>query len=150
MAPERSPDGDGPAPPEGGPESAEYSGIDLPGNHHLYFGDDPPTPTLSDAAAMAEIDFRYYTNHDPAQLRTGEGNSLVLLDEGQEGSFATCAGETRFTRQIDAGLAAPGTQICVRTHGGHLALVTVTARSAPGEPSDYLTVDATVWRDALD
>ncbi|ONK15196.1 serine/threonine-protein kinase [Streptomyces sp. MP131-18] len=147
-APERSPDG-GPAQPDGEPEPAEYTGIDLPGNHHLFFGDDPPAPSLSDADTAAEIDFRYFTNSDPAQLRTGQGNSLVLLGEDQEGSFATCAAETRFTRQIDAGTVASGTQVCVRTGAGHLALVTVTGRSAADEPSDYLTVDATVWRDAL-
>jgi hypothetical protein len=69
----------------------------------------------------------------------------VLLEQGQKGSFAVCVSEAEATERVGMGLVTGGSQLCVRTAAGHVALVTFEALPAV---EDELTVDVTVWRDA--
>jgi hypothetical protein len=117
---------------------------------HFSFDDEPLVPTQSDSHNTGEIDFRYFRQTEQADaLRTKEGNTLTLLDEGTEGSLAACRAQTRFADRIALDLVGEGSQLCVRTAEGHVALVTVAALPSGSGPSDYITVDASVWRDAL-
>ncbi|MEO3752887.1 serine/threonine-protein kinase [Streptomyces sp. B6B3] len=134
--------------PEPEPEPATYRDIDLPAGYHLYFGEEPVAPRESGSWNMTEIDFRYFTGGDVPQLRTAEGNEMVLLD-GQRGSLDVCRADTRYTETVGLDVVKADDQLCVRTAAGHVALVTVTGRSPETDPSDYLSVDVTVWRDAL-
>ncbi|MGP3970847.1 protein kinase domain-containing protein [Streptomyces sp. 6N223] len=128
------------------PDAAEYPGLAIPAGYHLYLGEDPVEPRASGAWNMAQIDFRYFTGEDPALLRTAEGNTLVLLEAGEEGSFAACAADdAQAVASVSMDRVEEGSQVCVRTAAGHVALITVTG--LPGA-EDTLTVDATVWRDA--
>ncbi|MDT0344769.1 serine/threonine-protein kinase [Streptomyces litchfieldiae] len=130
--------------PDPEPEAAQYPGIDLPYGYHVFFGSDPLTPIQSNADNRTEVDFRYYDG----LVRTAEGNTLVLLDGTGNGSLATCRAETRFTDRIALTHLAEGSQICVRTAAGHIGLITITGLPTADGPSDYLAIDATVWRDA--
>jgi hypothetical protein len=131
------------------PQAAEYPGLTIPAGYHLYLGEDPVTPRESGAWNMAQIDFRYYTAEDPALLRTAEGNTLVLLGPGEDGSFASCVADgARAVASVGMDRVAEGSQICVRAAAGHVALITIT--SLPAASDESLTVDATVWRDALE
>ncbi|MCX5397458.1 hypothetical protein [Streptomyces sp. NBC_00102] len=76
--------------------------------------------------------------------------SMVLLDPGQQGSLDVCRSETRFTEQLDLARLVKGTQICVRTEAGHLGLIVVRALPSETAAAHYMTVDATVWRNAIE
>ncbi|MEK8144544.1 hypothetical protein NKH18_31130 [Streptomyces sp. M10(2022)] len=43
-----------------------------------------------------------------------------------------------------------GTQVCVRTDAGHLGLVVVRGLASESAASNYITVDVTVWRNAVE
>ncbi|WP_049564251.1 serine/threonine-protein kinase [Streptomyces sp. SBT349] len=133
-------------PPPADPEPAHYPGIELAAGDHLFLDQHPVVPRDSGSWNMAEIDFRYFTAGDPPRLRTALGNELVLLRPEERGSLATCRAETRSTEAIDMARVTEGSQVCVRTVAGHIALVDITALPAEGET--HLTLDATVWRDA--
>lgn len=77
-----------------------------------------------------------------------DGN-LVLLDPGQEGSLAACRADTRFTKNIYVNRLSKGRQVCVTTGSGHMGLVTVQGFSSEDSPSTYMTLDLTVWRNAV-
>ncbi len=78
-----------------------------------------------------------------------EGGTLVLLDPGQQGSLAACRADTRFTETVYVNKLSKGRQVCVTTGTGHMGLVTVQGFSAEDSPSTYLTLDVTVWRNAV-
>ncbi|MGP4113827.1 protein kinase domain-containing protein [Streptomyces sp. 4N509B] len=133
------------------PPSDTYTGLDIPAGYHLHLGSDPLAARASGTWNMTEIDFRYFTGGDPALLRTAEGNELVSLPAGRPGSFAACVAETTragAVTEVSLDDVAVGSQLCVRTAAGHLALVTLTGTPDTGR-GDHVTVDATVWRRAL-
>lgn len=41
-----------------------------------------------------------------------------------------------------------GSQLCVHTATGHMGLVTIPGAATANDPSEYITVDITVWRNA--
>jgi hypothetical protein len=133
--------------PEPAPEPARYEDVTLPANDHLYFGQHPVAPRPSGSWNVPEIDFRYYTAAAPARLRTAEGNLMALLDGGRRGSLAACREDGPGDAEwIEMDRIAAGSQVCVRTDEGHVALVTIDGVDPGG---DALTLDAAVWRDAL-
>lgn len=73
----------------------------------------------------------------------------MLLDPGQEGSLAACRADTRFTKNLYLNKLSKGRQVCVTTGTGHMGLLTVQGFSAEGSPSTYMTLDVTVWRNAV-
>ncbi|WP_327411987.1 serine/threonine-protein kinase [Streptomyces sp. NBC_01233] len=126
------------------PTPTEHKGINLTAGYHLTLGDDDVRPQQGE-------DGGYELSYDTGaylDAETSDGN-MVLLDPGQEGSLATCRAETRFAKNIYLNKISKGRQICVTTGTGHMGLVTVQGFSPEGSPSKYLTLDVTVWRNAI-
>ncbi|WP_326769724.1 protein kinase [Streptomyces sp. NBC_01591] len=125
------------------PKPVPYKGINLTAGYHLTLGDNTVRPQKGE-------DGGYELSYDTGGYLDAEstGGSLVLLDPGQAGSLATCLAETRFTETIELNTISQGRQICVTTGTGHMGLVTIQGLSAEESPSEYLTLDLTVWRNA--
>nr|QNS30812.1 hypothetical protein [Streptomyces sp.] len=125
------------------PEPAEYKGINLPAGYHLTLGDDDVRPQKGE-------DGGYELSYDTGRYLDSEttGGTLVLLDPGQVGSLDVCRAETRFTETIELSTLSKGRQICVTTGTGHMGLVTVQGLPSEDSPSEYMTLDLTVWRNA--
>lgn len=125
------------------PEPADFTGINLTLGYHLTLGDDEVRPQDGeDAGYELTYDSGGYLEAE------AEGGKLVLLDPGQQGSLDICRTETRFADEIGVDKLAKGRQVCVITGTGHLALVTYQGHSSDDSPSDYMTIDVTVWRNA--
>ncbi|MGE7078491.1 hypothetical protein ACQKH1_09230 [Staphylococcus capitis] len=73
---------------------------------------------------------------------------MVLLNNAEHGSLATCRRVTRYAENIHLSQLSKGSQICVHTVSGHIGLVTYRGAAGRSSPSDYITVDLTVWRNA--
>ncbi|WP_406096580.1 serine/threonine-protein kinase [Streptomyces sp. NBC_01013] len=125
------------------PEPADFTGINLTAGYHLTLGDQDVRPQDGE-------DDGYELAYDTGGYLDAEsdGGRLVLLDPGQEGSLATCRSETRFTSNIYVDKLSKGRQVCITTGTGHLGLLTYQGHSPEDSPSDYMTIDLTVWRNA--
>ncbi|MEV4947807.1 serine/threonine-protein kinase [Streptomyces sp. NPDC053755] len=126
------------------PKPDVHKGIDLTAGYHLTLGDGSLRPQIGE-------DGGYELSYDTGGYLDAESQdgNLVLLDPDQEGSLATCRAETRFTKDVYVNKLSEGRQVCVTTGTGHLGLVTVRGFSAEDSPSTYLTLDVTVWRNAV-
>ncbi|MFD3698286.1 protein kinase [Streptomyces sp. NPDC058646] len=134
-------------PKQGGtsdPKPADYKAVNLTAGYHLTLGDEAVRPQQGE-------DGGYELSYDTGGYLDAEshGGNLVLLDPGQEGSLATCRAETRFTQNVYVNKLSKGRQVCVTTGSGHLGLVTVQGFSGEDSPSTYMTLDLTVWRNAV-
>ncbi|MFD6972125.1 serine/threonine-protein kinase [Streptomyces sp. NPDC059979] len=126
------------------PTPTDHKGINLTAGYHLTLGDEDLRPQQGE-------DGGYELSYDTGgylDAETSTGN-LVLLDPGQEGSLAACRADTRFTKNLYLNKISKGRQICVTTGSGHMGLVTVQGFSPEGSPSKYMTLDVTVWRNAV-
>ncbi|MCX5140512.1 serine/threonine-protein kinase [Streptomyces sp. NBC_00338] len=125
------------------PKPADYPGINLTAGYHLTLGDEDVRPQDGE-------DSGYELSYDTGGYldAEAEGGRLVLLDPGQEGSLETCRSDTRFTSNIYVDKLSKGRQVCITTGTGHLALLTYQGHSPEDSPSDYMTIDLTVWRNA--
>ncbi|WP_217189752.1 serine/threonine-protein kinase [Streptomyces buecherae] len=129
------------------PEPVTKNGINLPEGYHLFFASDPIGPENG----STDSDIAYYNSFGDRELRTGSTDTkLVLLNNAQEGSLETCRNETRFATTIGFDRLSKGSRICVRTGSGHIGLVTFNGPAPESDPSDYVKLDVTVWRNALD
>lgn len=130
--------------PAADPKPAEFKGINLTAGYHLTFSDDTVRPQLGE-------DGGYELSYDTGSYLDAEttGGTMVLLDPGQEGSLATCRADTRFSKEVYVNKLSKGRQLCVFTGAGTLGLVTVQGFSAEDSPSKYITLDVTVWRNAV-
>ncbi|MFE2746085.1 serine/threonine-protein kinase [Streptomyces scopuliridis] len=126
------------------PKPTAYKSINLTAGYHLTLGDDPVRPQQGE-------DGGYELSYDTGGYLDAEGSegSLVLLDAGQQGSLAACRADTRYTKELYLDKLSKGRQVCVTTGTGHIGLVTVQGFSAEDAPSTYMTVDLTVWRNAV-
>ncbi|MFI6948360.1 serine/threonine-protein kinase [Streptomyces sp. NPDC050422] len=125
------------------PEPADYPGINLTAGYHLTLGEEDVRPQDGE-------DNGYELSYDTGGYldAEAEGGRLALLDPGQEGSLATCRSETRFMSSIYVDKLSKGRQVCITTGTGHLALLTYQGHSPEDSPSEYMTIDLTVWRNA--
>ncbi|MFC8535456.1 protein kinase [Streptomyces sp. NPDC057249] len=124
------------------PTPEDFNGINLTRGYHLTFGD-------SDVRPQDGTDGGYDLTYESGYLDAeSEGGRLTLLDPGQEGSLDVCRSETRFADTIPLEQLSKGRQVCVTTGTGHMALVTYQGHSPEDSPSDYITLDVTVWRNA--
>ncbi|WP_416971864.1 serine/threonine-protein kinase [Streptomyces sp. 4F14] len=132
------------------PTPASYKGIDLPINHFLRFTDTPPKPTNPGVSTRnsEQSDFYFFQGNDD-ELIGSVGRKVVVLDAGQQGTLQTCRTATRFTRELPLPQVPVGTRLCVTTSAGHIALVTYRGSSPAKDPSRYVTVDVTVWKNAV-
>ncbi|WP_433547826.1 serine/threonine-protein kinase [Streptomyces sp. CA-294286] len=132
--------------PRPDPKPVTYKGVNLTNDYYVRFSDSPPRPIHSgDAAYEADSDFYYWSDERYLGSRS---KKISLLNNSQQGSLRTCRDETRFTERLTLSQVSPGSQICVHTKAGHIALVTYRGRSSASDPSDYVTLDLTLWRNA--
>ncbi|MFT2017521.1 hypothetical protein ACMA1D_17035, partial [Streptomyces sp. 796.1] len=129
------------------PKPVQYNGINLPDDYHLFFAADPIKPDDGDT----KNDVVYTNSLGDRSLSTqSNGSKLVLLNNAQEGSLDTCRTETRFATTINFDRIPKGARICVRTGSGHIGLITFNGFAPESDPSDYIKIDLTVWRNALE
>ncbi|MFF8271686.1 serine/threonine-protein kinase [Streptomyces sp. NPDC016562] len=136
------------------PQPVSYQGIDVPQNHQLMFADNPPRPAEEPTGAgvlYGHADLFYYRDRMFGDEKVGTANGkLVLLNNTEKGSLETCRAVTRFTEKVGMDQLTDGSQMCVLSKAGHIAVATFRGKSGANEPSKYLTVDLTIWRNAED
>ncbi|MFJ8676390.1 hypothetical protein [Streptomyces sp. NPDC093589] len=118
--------------------------MQLPDDYHLEFSGDPRQPKDSN------YDDLYYLCDFSGCYVASYNTKLVLLNNAEHGALDTCRNSTRYTDRIDQKQLSQGSQICIRTAAGHIALLTYKGASADAGPSRYVTFDAKVWRNAVD
>ncbi|MGQ4487893.1 protein kinase [Streptomyces sp. SAS_281] len=130
--------------PTSDPTPEDFTGINLTQGYHLTFGDAEVRPQEGE-------DEGYELTYDSGGYleAESEGGKLILLDPGQAGSLDVCRAETRFANDIGISKLSKGRQLCVTTGTGHMGLVTYQGHSPEDSPSDYVTIDVTVWRNAM-
>ncbi|MEU9081418.1 serine/threonine-protein kinase [Streptomyces sp. NPDC048357] len=134
------------------PQPAEYKGIDLTENYFVMLADNPPRPTDKKGSTVGSKGDVFYQPRvlnvvDRDEIGTGNGK-LVLLAGGQQGSLGSCRSETRYAKSIRLDQLGDGSQFCVLSDAGHIALATYRGASGGSDPSKYVTLDLTVWRNA--
>ncbi|BBC36761.1 hypothetical protein SGFS_080550 [Streptomyces graminofaciens] len=124
------------------PKPVTYKGINIPAEYYVQFEDSPPKPQDDDTSI-------YYSDlyYSDDALRSGN-DKIVLLNNAQQGSLKTCREETRYAETVSLSQLSKGSQLCVHTGSGHIALVTYRGTAPEGDPSDYVSVDLTIWRNA--
>ncbi|MEI7031752.1 serine/threonine-protein kinase [Streptomyces pratensis] len=133
------------------PEPVSYDGIDLTANYALMLADHPPRPVDGEGSGVmyGKADFYYYRDSLFGDEKVGSANGkLVVLKNSQKGSLEVCRDETRYTEKIGLDQLTSGSQVCVLSKAGHIAVVTYRGRSEESDPSRYISVDLTVWRNA--
>ncbi|MFE2978201.1 protein kinase [Streptomyces sp. NPDC059258] len=133
------------------PRPVSYEDIDVTANYALKLADNPPRPQEDDGSGVSygKGDFYFYWDSLFGDERVGSANGkLVVLKNSQKGSLKVCREETRFTEKIELDQLTSGSQICVLSKAGHIAVVTYRGKAGPDDPSRYITIDLTVWRNA--
>ncbi|MFB6806173.1 protein kinase [Streptomyces sp. NPDC056387] len=133
------------------PTPTSHQGVNLTANYQLMLADNPPRPgTGGDAGVLYNHgDLYFYLDTLFGDTKVGTDNGkLVVLNNSQKGSLETCRAETRYTEKIGLDQLSDGTEICVLSDAGHIAVATYRGRSGAKDPSTYITLDLTVWRNA--
>ncbi|MFG2605546.1 serine/threonine-protein kinase [Streptomyces sp. NPDC048514] len=133
------------------PKPISFKGIDVPMDYYVRFADSPPKPLHDDIGSryVDDADLYYDTNgFGDEKILGSSGNKIVLLNNAQQGSLATCRAETRYAEEAKLSQLSTGSQMCVHTTSGHIALVTFRGTAPKSDLGDYMTVDVTVWRNA--
>ncbi|MFI6082835.1 serine/threonine protein kinase [Streptomyces sp. NPDC051217] len=133
------------------PQPVSYKGIDLTEGYELMLADSPPRPVESEDAAYGNGDlyFNVIDYLEEANIGTANGK-FVLLNNTQKGSLETCRTETRFTEKIGLDQLSNGSEICVLSDAGHIAVATYRGKSGEDDPGQYVTIDLEIWRNAED
>ncbi|MEU3462038.1 serine/threonine-protein kinase [Streptomyces sp. NPDC006733] len=133
------------------PQPVSYTGINIPGSYTLYLTDEPPRPKKAEVGVHYEGDFGYSTDFiEGANVSTHGGkNTLALVQPGEPATLAGCRANTRYTETIKQDTISKGTKICVTTKAGHIGLVTIRGFGSSGSGTGYVSVDLTVWRNAV-
>ncbi|MFE5773202.1 serine/threonine-protein kinase [Streptomyces sp. NPDC056485] len=133
------------------PTPASYKGINLTANYQIMLADNPPRPGTGGNAGVlynhGDVYFYLDTLFGDTKLGTDNGK-LVVLNNSQKGSLETCRAETRYTEKIGLDQLTDGSEICVLSDAGHIAVLTYRGKSGEKDPSTYITLDLTVWRNA--
>lgn len=134
------------------PKPVSYKGIDVTENYFLMLADNPPRPKGGQDPAFASKGDLYFQPRVTNVVESDEigrrNGKLVLLNNAQKGSLATCRSETRYSETITLDQLGDGSQICVLSDAGHIAVATYRGVSGGSDPSRYITLDLTVWRNA--
>ncbi|WUN82808.1 protein kinase [Streptomyces erythrochromogenes] len=134
------------------PQPVAYPGIDVPQNHQLMFADNPPRPAEEPTGAgvlYGHADLFFYRDTLFGDEKFGSTNGkLVLLNNSEKGSLETCRAVTRFTEKIGLDQLTDGSQVCVLSKAGHIAVATFRGRTGGAKETAFITVDLTVWRNA--
>jgi serine/threonine protein kinase len=133
------------------PKPVSYQGIDLTESYELMLADNPPLPIEGEDVAYGGGDLYFSAVRflDEAALGTANGK-LVLLNNTQKGSLQTCRTETRYTERIALDQLSNGSEICVLSDAGHIAVATYRGKSGKNDPGSYITIDLQIWRNAED
>ncbi|MEV6042917.1 serine/threonine protein kinase [Streptomyces xanthochromogenes] len=133
------------------PAPASYQGINLTANYQLMLADSPPRPGSGGDAGVTynhgDLYFYKDTMFGDTKLGTDNGK-LVVLNNSQKGSLATCRAETRYTETIGLDQLTDGSEVCVLSDAGHIAVATYRGKSGANDPSTYITLDLRIWRNA--
>ncbi|MFF7530383.1 serine/threonine-protein kinase [Streptomyces bobili] len=131
------------------PQPVTYKGINIPKDYYIRFADSPPKPIEDNSSYDNEdADLFYYDVYEDAL--SSQGDKIVLLNNSQQGSLKTCREETRYAERVSLSQLSRGSQLCVHTTSGHIALVTFKGSAPESDPSNYVSVDLTLWRNAED
>ncbi|MCX4545630.1 serine/threonine-protein kinase [Streptomyces sp. NBC_01565] len=133
------------------PTPASYKGINLTANYQLMLADNPPRPASGGNVGVLynHGDLYFYVDSLFGDARVGTNNGkLVVLNNSQKGSLETCRSETRYTEKIGLDQLTDGTELCVLSDAGHVAVATYRGKSRENDPSNYITFDLTIWRNA--
>lgn len=131
-----------------GTSPVHHRDVDIPAGHAIQLRNDPLVPEATGDDPFPEGDFALY-DLGIALTTDRQGNQMVLLDSTEQGSLDTCRTASRYTRHISRSDAPAGSQICLTTALGDVALVTVNGYAPADSPSQYVSVDLTVWYDAV-
>ncbi|WP_406509356.1 serine/threonine-protein kinase [Streptomyces sp. NBC_00212] len=133
------------------PTPASYKGINLTANYQLMLADNPPRPGTGGSAGVSynhgDLYFYMDTLFGDTKLGTDNGK-LVVLNNSEKGSLETCRAETRYTETIGLDQLTDGSEICVLSDAGHIAVATYRGKSGTNDPSKYITLDLKIWRNA--
>jgi hypothetical protein len=131
------------------PKPVSYQGIDLTEGYQIMLADNPPRPVEGEDLAYGNGDLYFSVVRflDEAAIGTANGK-FVLLNNTQKGSLATCRTETRYTEEISLTQLGDGSQFCVLSDAGHVAVATYRGKSGDREAGSYVTVDLQIWRNA--
>ncbi|MFF6782670.1 protein kinase [Streptomyces sp. NPDC012510] len=132
--------------PRPDPKPVTYKGISIPLDYYVRFADSPPKP-IHDYTPYDNSDADFYYDSLHGNAVASQSDKVVLLNNAQQGSLKTCREETRYADEILLSQLSRGTQLCVHS-SGHIALVTFRGTGPENDPSDYVTVDVTIWRNA--
>ncbi|MET9593106.1 serine/threonine-protein kinase [Streptomyces sp. NPDC006516] len=137
--------------PTADPKPFSYSGVDVPEGYKIMLADSPPRPLESEDAAYdgGDLYFGVVRFLDEASIGTANGK-LVLLNNTQKGSLETCRTETRYAKKIGLDQLSNGSEICVLSDAGHVAVATYRGRSGESDPGSYVTIDLRIWRNAAE
>ncbi|MFF1491874.1 serine/threonine-protein kinase [Streptomyces sp. NPDC058304] len=133
------------------PTPASYQGVNLTANYQLMLADNPPRPATGGNVGVLynHGDLYFYLDTLFGDTKVGTNNGkLVVLNNSQKGSLETCRAETRYTEKIGLDQLSDGTEICVLSDAGHIAVATYRGKSGANDPSNYITLDLTIWRNA--
>ncbi|MFF9982236.1 protein kinase domain-containing protein [Streptomyces erythrochromogenes] len=134
------------------PQPVAYPGIEVPQNHQLMFADNPPRPAEEPTGAgvlYGHADLFFYRDTLFGDEKFGSTNGkLVLLNNSEKGSLETCRAVTRFTEKVGLDQLTDGSQVCVLSKAGHIAVATFRGRTGGAKETAFITVDLTVWRNA--
>lgn len=129
--------------PVADPTAKTYTGINLVDRYHLTLDDDPLKPVSDDSPLDV-----YYSDISE-HIRTENGR-YILLRTGQAPTLDTCRNETRYATSIELDVLSKAANFCVLTDAGHVGVVTYQGKSPDTDPSQFITLDVTVWRNAID
>ncbi|MFD9868108.1 serine/threonine protein kinase [Streptomyces niveus] len=132
------------------PKPVSYKGINIAHSYEIMLADDPPRPVEGEDVAYGGADL-YYRNYEAFPTDTGIGTDngkLVLLNNSQKGSLETCRKETRYAEKIGLDQLSNGSQFCLLSDAGHIAVVTYRGKSGENDASTYVSLDFTIWRNA--
>jgi serine/threonine protein kinase len=132
--------------PPAAPKGAVYKNLSIPIGYTVTFADDPPRPEQKDVNYEGDFGYSRDIVNGDAVATNQTKNTMALLQAGEPGSLAGCRANTRYTTSIAKDKIGKGSRICVKTGSGHYGLVTVRAFSSAGSPSQFVSVDLTVWR----
>ncbi|MET4925418.1 serine/threonine-protein kinase [Streptomyces sp. PSRA5] len=130
------------------PKPVSYKGIDVTENYEVMLADNPPQPADQEDVLYGGGDVYYYVDGLFGDAYIGSDNGkFILLNNSQKGSLETCRTETRFTEKITLDQLSKGSQFCVLSDAGHIAVATYQGKGG-AEGSTYITVDLTIWRNS--
>lgn len=134
------------------PQPVSYQGIEVPQNYQVMLAVNPPRPAEDQSGAgvlYGHADLYYFRDTLFGDEKFGSDNGkLVLLNNSEKGSLETCRTVTRFTEKIGLDELTDGSQVCVLSKAGHIAVATFHGRKGGKEETRYITVDLTIWRNA--